>query len=174
MAGCTRALVAALLAVATSGCVTGHLWQGARRWEQATRFEQASLTGDELLVRYEAAVSDDAGVPLAACERRAAVSLASLRAVSFTADAATVRFVDDPAPPGEPVPISTETPDAPGAPAVLRVHDPRVPIAIPGNVFTRVTRAPWVYPLLPLAFCVDLASMPVLLFFAPGAIVIGD
>jgi hypothetical protein len=34
--------------------------------------------------------------------------------------------------------------------------------------------APWVYPLVPVAVVVDATSLPVLLFFAPGAIVIGD
>jgi hypothetical protein len=47
-------------------------------------------------------------------------------------------------------------------------------VAIPGNVFTRTSTAPWVYPLIPFAVCVDATSLPVLLFFAPGAIVIGD
>jgi hypothetical protein len=174
MAGCTRA-GAVLLAALLSGCVTGHVWQAGRRWEQPTAFEQASIDGDRLVVRYAAQVTDDDGVPIAARTRRAALPLGSLRAAGQAAEDVRVHPLDDAgAMPGTSVALETAPPAAAGAPVSLVVHDPRVPASIPGNVFTRTSTAGWVYPLMPLAVCVDATSLPILLFFAPGPMVIGD
>jgi len=183
MAGCTRRVTrhaprtagAALLAVLLSGCVTGHVWQAGRRWERPTGFEQASVEGDRLVVRYAAQVTNDDGVPIGQRTRRAALPLASLHAASHAAEDVCVHPLDDAgAMPGTSVGLETAPPAADGAPVSLVVHDPRVPAPIPGNAFTRRSVAGWVYPLLPLAACVDVTSLPILLFFAPGPMVIGD
>ena len=138
-------------------------------------FEQASVDGDRLVVRYAAQITDDDGVPIGQRTRRAALPLASLDAASHAAEDARVRpLADAGALPGTSVGLETAPPAADGAPVSLLVHDPRVPAPIPGNVFTRTSIAGWVYPLMPLAVCVDATSLPILLFFAPGAMVIGD
>ena len=118
---------------------------------------------------------DDGGVPLGERPRRAALPLASLSAAGRAAEDVRVRALDDAGGmPGRRVGFETAPPTADAAPVSLVVHDSRVPAPIPGNVFTRTTVAAWVYPLLPLAMCVDASSVPVLLFFAPGPMVIGD
>ena len=64
---------------------------------------------------------------------------------------------------------------ADGRPALLVLGDEQQTFApVPANAFTTTSTAGWVYPLVPFALCVDATSLPVLLFFAPGAIVIGD
>jgi hypothetical protein len=174
MAGCTRA-GAVVLAALASGCVTGHVWQAGRRWERPSTFQQASVDGDRLVVQYAAQVTDDDGVPIGQRTRRAALPLASLPAAGQAAEDVRVHpLADTGAMPGTSVGLETAPPAADGAPVSLVVHDPRVPVPIPGNVFTRTSIAGWVYPLVPLAVCVDATSLPILLFFAPGPMVIGD
>jgi hypothetical protein len=172
--GCsTRAVGTLLLVAAASGCVTGHLFEAGRRWEQVRAFEGASLDGERLFVRYLAAVTDDAGAPVGEQRRRAVVDLGRLPAPPVAAEDVPTERVADVGPlPGRPVAI--DHPDA-GAPAFLVLRDERGTIApLPATAFTTTRTAAWVYPLLPLALCVDATTVPVLLFFAPGAIVIGD
>jgi hypothetical protein len=176
MAGSTDALAALLLAAVTSGCVSGHLLEAGRRWERAKVFEAASRDGERLIVRYRARVTDDAGSPLGEGPRRAIVAVESLRGEGVTADQVTVAQVPDTgALPGRPLAIERAEPADPGAPAALVVRDDAEALApIPANVFTTTSTAAWVYPLMPLALVVDATSLPVLLFFSPGMIVIGD
>jgi hypothetical protein len=172
MGRCTRA-GAVLLAAMTAGCVTGHLFEAGRRWEQPRAFEAASRDGDRLFVRYLAAISDDAGVPVGEQPRRAVVHLGRLPASPASAEDVRVEPVADAGPlPGRPVVIE---PSAARPPVFLVVQDDGGPLAsLPANAFTTTSTAPWVYPLVPLALCVDATTVPVLIFFAPGAMVIGD
>lgn len=175
MAGSTRLAGAVVLAAVGTGCVTGHLWQMARRWESPASFAAASIDGDRLVVQYDAQVTDDDGVRIGERTRRAALPLASLPAAARAAEDVRVHPVAATgAMPGHSVGLETAPPAADGAPVSLVVDDPRVPVPIPGNVFTRTSIAPWVYPLVPFAVCMDVTSLPVLLFFAPGPMVIGD
>ena len=176
MAGCTRIAVAVVLAVGTNGCVTGHLFEAARRWERARAFEQASVDGDRLIVRYLAEVTDDAGRPRGERRREAVVALGSLHGTHVAAEDVRVERVGDTGElPGRSVSIGTTQPPDGDGPVSLVVHDADVAVApVPANAFTTTWTAGWVYPLIPLALCVDATSVPVLLFFAPGALVIGD
>jgi hypothetical protein len=145
----------------------------ARRWERPASFAEATIDGDRLVVEYQAEITDDAGEPIGVRPRRAAISLASL--CGTAADDVVVRPLGDSgALPGRAVGVETVPAPAEGAPVSLLVHDAAVAAPIPGNVFTRTSTAPWVYPLVPLAVCVDATSLPILLFFAPGPMVIGD
>jgi hypothetical protein len=173
MGSCTRAVGIVLLAVTIAGCVTGHLFEAGRRWEQPRAFEAASLDGGRLYVRYVAAVTDDAGVPRGERRRRAVVTRERLAGPRIAAEDVRAEQVSDVGPlPGRVVAIEAS---GAGAPAFLVVRDDRDSLApLPANAFTTTSTAPWVYPLIPLALCVDATTVPVLLFFAPGAIVIGD
>jgi len=174
--GCsTRIAVGVALAVATTGCVTGHLFEAARRWERARSFEQASVDGDRLIVRYLAEVTDDAGEALGERRRQAMVALGRLRGSRIVAEEVPVERVrEGGALPGRRVPIVTAPPQD-GGPVSLVVDDEALGVGpIPGNAFTTVSTGWWAYPLLPVALAVDATSLPVLLFFAPGAMVIGD
>jgi hypothetical protein len=168
--------VAVVLAAVTTGCVTGHLFEAARRWERVRVFEQASLDGDRLVVRYLAQVTDDAGTLLDERRRRAVVALGPLRGSQVSVeDVLVVQVRDVGALPGRGVSIVTIPPPDGGGPASLVVHDERGTFApIPANAFTTTSTAGWVYPLAPLALGVDATSLPVLLFFAPAPMVIGD
>lgn len=172
MGSCTRAVGTVLLAVTIAGCVTGHLFDAGRRWEQPRAFEAASLDGGRLYVRYVAAVTDDAGAPRGEQRRRAVVTLERLAGPRIVAEDVRAEQVADVGPlPGRAVAVEP----ADGAPAFLVLRDDRDRLApLPANAFTTTSTAPWVYPLIPLALCVDATTVPVLLFFAPGAIVIGD
>jgi hypothetical protein len=175
MGGCTRFAVGVALAVAATGCVTGHLFEAARRWERARSFEQASVDGDRLIVRYLAEVTDDAGEALGERCRQAMVALGPLRGSRVVAEDVHVeRIRAGGALPGRSVPIVTAPPEG-GGPVSLVLGDEALAVGpIPGNAFTTVSTAWWAYALTPVALCVDATSLPVLLFFAPGAMVIGD
>ncbi len=45
---------------------------------------------------------------------------------------------------------------------------------VPAAAFTRLRVAPWVWPLMPAALVVDAAIGPILLFFAPAIMVVGE
>jgi hypothetical protein len=172
MGCCTRTVGAVLLATGLAGCVTGHLFEAGRRWERPRAFEAASLDGRRLWVRYLAAVTDDAGEPIGERHRRAVVDLERVPGPRPAAEDVPARHVADVGPlPGRPVAIAPATD---GAPAFLVLRDEPAVAPLPATAFTTTATAPWVYPLVPLAFCVDATTVPVLIFFAPGAIVIGD
>lgn len=184
MASSTSRLLALVVALATSGCVTGHLLDAARRWEAPADFEAASLDGDRLVLRYRAAVTDDEGAPIGERRRCVAMPVASLR------NARATPAVDDlPADgplPGERLPLLDAsdatngraiaiTHPTDGGPARLELRDGRTPSAsLYANALTRSSTATWAYPLLPLAGAVDVVGVPVLVFFAPALLVMGD
>jgi hypothetical protein len=175
--GCsTRIAVGLALGIATTGCVTGHLLETARRWERVRSFEQASVDGERLFVRYLAEVTDDSGEALGERHRQAMVALGPLRGARVVAEEVHVeRIRDDRTLPGRRVPIVRAPPPEGGGPVSLVLDDEALAVApIPGNAFTTVSTAGWAYPLIPVALCADATSLPVLLFFAPGAMVIGD
>src|SRR5262249_32690019 len=83
-----RPAAVVLLAVALSGCVTGHLLDAARRRERPVDVTRASLAGDRLVVEYAAEVTDDEGTRIATTPGAAGLPLSVLRApVSPPADA---------------------------------------------------------------------------------------
>jgi hypothetical protein len=184
MGSSTRsALLVAVLAGA-SGCVTGHLLDAARRWETSADVEAASLDGDRLALRYRATVTDDNGEPIG--ERRRSIVL---RIASLQRDGATLAVEDlpsDGALPGRSIPVvrASDGTAAPalavtslgeGRPARLDLRDGRVPGAsLYTNALARSSTATWAYPLLPFTAVVDVVSGPVLLFFMPAVLVIGD
>jgi hypothetical protein len=177
MASCIERRGALLLALAcgASGCVTGHLFDAGRRWERAVAIEQASVEGERLLVAYTAEITDDQGEPLGRRRRRAAVSLADVRAGLPTERVRVEPLSDDAALGGAGV-AATLAPAADG-PATIELGDGAGAAAAPplyASVLTRHGTEPWVYPLVPAALAVDAVAVPVLLFFAPGAIVVGD
>jgi hypothetical protein len=168
-----RALLVAL-ACGASGCVTGHLLDAGRRWEHAVAVEQAAVQGERLLVAYTAEVTDDQGEPRGRRPRRAAVSLADVRA-GLPAERVRVEPLSgDGTLAGTAVPAAL-APAADG-PATIEIDGPTGAGGPPlyASVLTRHTTAAWVYPLVPAALAVDAVAVPVLLFFAPGAIVVGD
>jgi hypothetical protein len=190
-ASCTElARVAAvpllLLAVVTPGCVTGHLLDAARQIERPIAYQEASVDGDQLVVRYSAAVTDDDGRPLGRVDRRAAIALADLRRPDLTVERFPVRRLRERgALPGRPIALAgrdgggpiLEVEDGPdGRPLrlVLTNTGDGPPGAFYSAVLTERRTAAWVYPLLPLTLAVDAVSNPVLLFFAPAVIVFAD
>lgn len=175
MAGCIRAAALGALAAAVSGCVTGHLVEAGRRWERPATFEAASVDGKRLVVRYVAQVSDGAGTALGVRPRRAEVLLDAVSGGVPAAEDVPVVFVPDEGPlPGASARLATRDVSG-GGPPLLVVGDDARPLAeLPANAFTTSRVAPWVYPLVPFGLVVDATSVPVLLFFSPAPILIGD
>ena len=180
-----RRAAAALLAAATSGCLSGHLLDAARRWEAPQAIEQASVAGDRLVVRYRVLVTDDADEPRGARTVRAAVRLASLRSPPPPA-CLEVEREDDAGPlGGTPVTIARKGSPAPapalevasrdGRPVLLVLRtDESTYAPLPASALSRSWTAPWAYPLLPAALAIDAVGVPVLLLFAPAVILPGD
>jgi len=180
----------ALVALGTQGCLTGHLLDAARRREQPVAYREVFVDGDHLLLAYTALVTDDLGAPLARRERRAAIALADLRRGDRTTDAfPVVRLRDDASLPGQPVALAASDHGGRGRAPFLALErgaddrpvrfvlhaageDPYPPFY--SAALTRTSTEAWVYPLLPLSLVVDVATDPVLLFFAPAVIVPGD
>jgi hypothetical protein len=181
----TRGILAVLAALALQGCVTGHMLDYAREIERPVAYRDAALDGDRLLLAYDTVVINERGRRLARRARRAAVALADLER-DLPVDAfPVVRLPDDTAltgrhvaldgRPGETPALEIETgPD--GRQTSFVLHDakdgPRR--AFQSAALSRTHVAPWIYPLLPLAFAVDAVSNPVLLLFAPAVMMIGD
>jgi hypothetical protein len=187
MGYCTRRATALVLALATSGCVTGHVLDAARRWERPATFEAASLDGGRLVLRYHTLLSDDDGTPRGVGMRRVVVPVDALRQADVSAMASRVEEIPDRGPlVGQPLPLVREVADAAlpsleisesagGGPARLVLHDGQTTYPpIYANAFARSSTAPWAYPVLPAALAVDAVGVPVLLFFAPAVLVTGD
>jgi len=181
----------ALLALGAQGCLTGHLLDAARRREQPVAYHDASIDGGRLLLGYSAVVSDDQGRHLERTERWAALALADLRRADLAVAAFPVaRLAHDAPVHGRRVALHAgrdgrldgpppfleidEGPDGRQLRFVLH-ETPGVPYPpFYSAALTRTRSAPWVYPLLPLSLAVDAATNPVLLFFAPAVMVLGD
>jgi len=186
----SRLVAPLLLTLGAQGCLTGHLLDAARRREQPVAFHQAFVDGDRLLLAYTALVTDDLGEPLARRERRAALALADLRRGDLAADAFPVaRLADDAPLGGQPAALRAggdgrgdrsspflEIEEGTGRPLRFVLHEPRGGPYVPfySAALTRTRTAAWVYPLLPFTLAVDAATDPVLLFFAPAVMVLGD
>jgi hypothetical protein len=184
MACSTERLAIVLVALAFQGCVTGHMVDYARQIERPVAYRGASLDGDRLLLAYETLVIDERGRRRARRERRAAVALADLERAFPVDDFPVIRLPDDAPLTGQPVALDghrsmvpaldvTRGPDGRDTSFVLRTSDG------PGRSFesaalSRTHVAPWIYPLLPLGLAIDAVSNPVLVFFAPAVMVIGD
>jgi len=177
-----------IVLLAAQGCVTGHLLDAARRIERPAAYREASLDGDRLLLRYATLVTDDDGRPLGRAARRVAIAVADLRRADVPVERFPVRHLPDAGPlPGRPLALTTG--NGPAGGSVLDVEqDPdgrpfRVVLddagsGAPGAFYpaaltTRRT-ALWAYPLLPLSVAIDVATNPVLMFFAPAVIVFAD
>ena len=76
----------AALALASSGCVTGHVLQAGRRREYAREIHSVTHDGADTVVAYTADVVDDDGVPCGTVERtvrlRATRETPTLRALT--------------------------------------------------------------------------------------------
>jgi hypothetical protein len=68
----------------------------------------------------------------------------------------------------------TRGPDGRDTSFVLRTVPGEPRRAFESAALSRTHVAPWIYPLLPLGLAIDAVSNPVLLFFAPAVMVIGD
>ena len=181
----------ALLALGAQGCISGHLLDAARRRERPVAYHDASIDGGHLLLAYSALVTDDLGRHPERTERRVALALTDLRRGDLAVEAFPVaRLAADAPLGGEPVALHPGTDGrSAGPPPFLEIdvgpegqhvrfvlHDTR---GVPYPPFysaalTRTRTVPWVYPLLPLSLAVDAATNPVLLFFAPAVMVLGD
>ena len=176
----------AVVVLATQGCVTGHLLDAARRIERPVAYEEASLDRDRLVVRYTAAVTGDDGQPIGRADRRAAIALVDLRRTDVPVERFPVRHLPDRGPlPGRSLPVSARDGTRPvlavedaadGRPYRLVVEGAGVdpPGAFYSAALTERRSALWVYPLLPFSLVFDAVTNPVLLFFAPAVIVVGD
>jgi hypothetical protein len=162
------------LACGSSGCVTGHLFDAGRRWERAVAVERATVEGARVSLAYTAEVTDDLGERHGQRTRRAVVSLEDVRAGLPVERVRVEPLPDDGTLTGTPVSVSLVR-VGDGAP-LIELGDVAGDAGLPlyASVLTRHTTAAWVYPLVPAALAVDAVAVPVLLFFAPGAIVIGD
>jgi len=72
MPACCRracAVAALALALATSGCVTGHVLQAGRRREYAREIHAVTQDGGDTVIAFTADVVDDAGVPCGTVDR---------------------------------------------------------------------------------------------------------
>ena len=182
-----RAGTAVLLALGVEGCFTGHLLDAARRCEQPIAFQDAFVDDDRLVLRYTALVADDLGEPLGHEDRAASIALADLRrsdvppVESFPVE----RLPGDTPRRGERVTLheagsgaSVAPPylDIDGADGRLVLHDAHDGALAPfyAAALARTRTALWAYPLVPFALVIDAATNPVLLFFAPAVIVLGD
>jgi hypothetical protein len=159
-------------------------------------YRDAYLDGDRLLVEYTALVTDDVGAPRGRTVVWAAVRLDDLRATPPPVDSLPVAWLSPDAahlrrgrrvalwtPPegggdGEPPSLPALHVETVGGRAVsFTLHDEARPggsAVFYSGALTRERTTPWVYPLVPFAAAVDLVVDPVLLFFAPAVIVIGD
>jgi hypothetical protein len=182
-----------VLVAVLPGCMTGHLLDAARRRERPVVVTGAGLDGDRLLVRYTAEVSDDAGRVLGTTESAAAVPLVALRApVSPDADAVAVTPIA-PARVAQAQLVrlargtnggadvcagpSLDVTEADGRDVGLIWRDASGEAAgapLPTAALTQVRIAPWVWPLVPATLAVDAVGTPLLLFFAPAVMVIGE
>ncbi len=180
-----RLLVVVIAAVAMQGCVTGHMLDYAREIERPVAYREAALDGNRLLLAYDTIVINERGRRLARRERRAAVALADLER-DLPVDAfPVVRLPDDAPLTGQRVALdgrrsetaALEIETAPdGRQTSFVLHDARdgPRRTFQSAALSRTHVAPWIYPLLPLGLAVDAVSNPVLLFFAPAVMVIGD
>lgn len=179
-----------LLAALLPGCVSGHLLDAARRRERPVRITSAAIDGDRLVVRYSAEVRSDDGDPLGTTDDAAAIPLATMRtAESPRADRVSPSWW---VPTGG-VPVTIERAGSDGAATCagpkLRVLEkdgrdtalvweeapPAPPNApIPLAALTRIRTAPWAWPLMPPMLAVDAVLTPVLVFFAPAVMMIGE
>jgi hypothetical protein len=177
----TRVVALALVALALAGCVTGHLFDRARRREYLGSVREAWIDGDRLVIGFEATVTDDDGHELGRVPRWAAVPLRDLAATTVP----PVEQLSARPRGGRPVTVWDGVGVAP-APPFLRVVDGetaaplRLVVETPdsrtiaGEALTVVRTAPWAYPLMPLTLVVDaLVTLP-LAVMAPAVLVFGD
>jgi hypothetical protein len=191
MASSTRRAAApvVLLALLVEGCFTGHLLDHARRVERPIAYRDAAIDGDRLLLAYTVLVTDDLGYRLSTVERRAAVALADLRSTDVPVERFPVtRLPDGAALRGHRVallsPRGTEHASPPflvideasdGRPTRVVLHAFGEDFApLYSGALARKRTALWAYPLLPFTVAFDAVTDPVLLFFAPAVIVLGD
>jgi hypothetical protein len=194
MASSTRrgVLVVAIAALATSGCMTGHLLDAGRRREEVVTYREAFVAGDRLVVGYRARVSDDDGDPLGERERWAAVALAVLRGPSMPpVEACPVEWLDRPpadgrvaalvppdpaapAPAGAGVRLEVERRDGRDTSVVLHDETGTAYARFYSGALTRIHTAAWAYPLLPLAVVADVVTNPPLLLISPAVIAVGE
>jgi hypothetical protein len=174
-----------LTALTLQGCITGHMVDYAREIERPVAYRQATLDGNRLLLAYDTVVINERGRRLARRERRAAVALADLER-GLPVDAFPVVRLPDDAPltgrrvaldgrPGEMPALEIET-ASDGRQTSFVLLDPKDGRrrTFQSAALSRTRVAPWIYPLLPFGLMVDAVSNPVLLFFAPAVMVIGD
>jgi hypothetical protein len=189
MGSSTRRAAAALTALAVlPGCVTGHLLDAARRRERPLAIDAAVVDGRRLVVAYTAVVTDDLGAPLGRRQRRAAIDLtAPERENPGAGEPAVVRLADGTSLRGRPLALRERPGGAGQGPALLVertsgglpgrlvLDEPGAAARpVPAGALVETWTAPWAWPLLPVGLAVDLVVDPVLLFFAPAVILMGD
>jgi hypothetical protein len=171
----SRAALLVALAACLGGCVSGHLLDRARTREAVAGYRGVWLDDDQLVVAWDATITDDRGRTVGRATRVTAVPLAPLR----RAEPPPVDSI-----PGRPL---AAVPESPGRAVVigddatvrdegvLVVRDPPAADAIlyPGTL-TRIRVAPWVWPLLPFTAAFDAVATPVLVALSPLVIVPGD
>jgi hypothetical protein len=169
-----------VVALACSGCATGHLVDRARRWEQPISYERAAIADGTLSVVYVAAERDQFWRSLATRRRVAAVPLAqfahdepSVEAALSVEKVRVDHLPDDAEPAGTPVHLHIE-PEEAGEPRLFAPDSEGGDLYLHPAVLTRQWVEPWVYPLLPFAVVYDAVAIPVLLVFAPAVIIPGD
>ena len=173
------------LALLAKGCVTGHLFDAARRIEQPVAYDAAAVDDRRLILRYTAEVMNDDGDPLERRPRQVAVALEDLRRPDVPVERFPVERLSDRAPlTGTPLHLGRNGDETPyleiehdnGRDVRLALHQSNHAPAgvLESAALTRRRIAPWVYPLVPFALVVDVVTNPVLLFFAPAVMVVGD
>ena len=180
MGFCTeRALAIAAIAVACSGCLTGHLFDGARRREIPGAVHGAWLDGDRVVLAYDVTVTNDDGDALEQGRRFATVPLAELRRdVARNVDDVPVAWACGGPPPG-----ATPLAIGPGAtlepvdvPPGLVLREPGAPPHAPlyTAALTRIRTRPWAWAVVPVAAAVDAVSTPLLMLSAPAVMSAGE
>ena len=185
--GCSSRARAVLpiLAVAASGCVSGHLLDAGVRRERVAAYRFASTDGGRVAVRFRARVTNERGDVVGEEERAATLPMAELRretpraveTVRVTWGAGEVR--------GGRLPLWHARAERPAATAVLRVLEGHTAIQLDEEgagthaplssaAFTRTRTVPWVYALLPLALAADAVVTPVLVLLSPAVLIVGD
>jgi hypothetical protein len=178
-----RARAAALLAVVvgTTGCLTGHLFDRARRREYVGTVREAWLDDDRLVIGFGARVTDDDGHMLRRAPRWAVVSLAEIartpvpaveHLASWSRRGRRVAVWDGSGPPPPPPRLLV----GPGADGVLRLADETSDEAgaLAESALTVVRTEPWVYAVAPLTVVLDVAITPPLAAMAPAVLLFGD
>ena len=181
------------LAVMSSGCVTGHVLESARRHEEVVEFKSACQDENHLYLRYRTHKDTEFGKEVSRHDREAAIRLETLRnsagqpvdEIMVTRkvldsgvwercrEVALTRVATDPASARV---AKNGLALVPGESDRWLVElDPQAPpVVLPKGAFTHRSTAPWVWFVVPPALVADAIVSPVLVVIGVPVFSFGD